>query len=150
MQVRPQNAHHGGQPGPDDDRDQGLEGGKLRITTTCPKDGNLSFSSRQANTEKPKWNEEELETRTGVMSLVKLEDCHIAKLYLFVLLCSCHIAKLYFFCCCQVEEKGGFTDAGLKKQITVDMSAPVVGGIIPDRVSFDHITHLQLHSPTYP
>ena len=97
---------------------------------------NLSFSSRQANTEKPKWNEEELETRTGVMSLVKLEDCHIA--------------KLYFFCCCQVEEKGGFTDAGLKKQITVDMSAPVVGGIITDRFSFDHITHLQLPSPTHP
>ena len=41
-----------------------------------------NFSSFQANTEKPEWNEEELETRTGVMSLVKfshcqLENCHI-------------------------------------------------------------------------
>ena len=27
-----------------------------------------------------------------------------------------------------LDHKGGFTDAGLKKQITVDMSAPVVGG----------------------
>ena len=27
-----------------------------------------------------------------------------------------------------VCQKGGFTDAGLKKQITVDMSSPVVGG----------------------
>ena len=27
-----------------------------------------------------------------------------------------------------VGQKGGFTDAGLKKQITVDMSSPVVGG----------------------
>ena len=50
---------------------------------------NLSFSSRQANTEKPKWNEEELETRTGVMSLVKLEDCHIAKIAVLLFLPSC-------------------------------------------------------------
>jgi hypothetical protein len=27
-----------------------------------------------------------------------------------------------------VGQKGGFTDAGLKKQIMVDMSSPVVGG----------------------
>ena len=27
-----------------------------------------------------------------------------------------------------VSQSGGFPDAGLKKQITVDMSAPVVGG----------------------
>ena len=27
-----------------------------------------------------------------------------------------------------LDHTGGFTDAGLKKQITVDMSAPVVGG----------------------
>ena len=27
-----------------------------------------------------------------------------------------------------VGEKGGFAEAGLKKQITVDMSSPVVGG----------------------
>ena len=27
-----------------------------------------------------------------------------------------------------VGQTGGFTDAGLKKQVTVDMSAPVVGG----------------------
>ena len=31
LQFRPKNAHHGGQPGADDGRDQGLEGGKLRI-----------------------------------------------------------------------------------------------------------------------
>ena len=29
-----------------------------------------------------------------------------------------------------LDHTGGFTDAGLKKQITVDMSAPVVGGKI--------------------
>ena len=29
-----------------------------------------------------------------------------------------------------VGEAGGFTEAGLKKQITVDMSSPVVGGKI--------------------
>ena len=48
-----------------------------------------------------------------------------------------------------MEEKGGFTDAGLKKQITVDMSAPVVGGIIPDRFSFDHVTHLYNSPPPH-
>ena len=52
------------------------------VHTSCSIDGDNFFSSFQANTEKPKWNEEELETRTGVMSLVKLphcqlENCHI-------------------------------------------------------------------------
>ena len=49
-------------------------------------------------------------------------------LVLPLLLPSCHVSCFTSFCC-QVEEKGGFTEAGLKKQITVDMSAPVVGGI---------------------
>ena len=50
---------------------------------SCSGDGNYNFGSFQANTEKPKWNEEELETRTGVMSLVKLPDCQLE---------NCHIA----------------------------------------------------------
>merc|ERR1712192_370033 len=72
---------------------------RLKMLTMAGNRGPMMVETRglkEANTEKPKWNEEEVETRTGVMSLV--------------------------------EEKGGFTEAGLKKQITVDMSAPVVGG----------------------
>ena len=70
QEVPLQNAHHGGQSGAHDGRNQGLEGGESSTTGF----GNLNFSPFQANTEKPKWNEEELETRTGVMSLVKLLD----------------------------------------------------------------------------
>merc|ERR1711936_284185 len=71
----------------------------LKMLTMAGNRGPMMVETRglkEANTEKPKWDAEELETRTSVMSLV--------------------------------EEKGGFTEAGLKKQITVDMSAPVVGG----------------------
>ena len=61
---------------------RGLKEVKL-VHITCSGDGHNNVSSFQANTNKPQWNEEELETRTGVMSLVKLphcqlENCHIA------------------------------------------------------------------------
>ena len=66
--MSPQNAHNGRQSGAHDGGDEGLEGGESSRSGY----GNLNLSSFQANTEKPKWNEEEVETRTGVMSLVKL------------------------------------------------------------------------------
>ena len=50
----------------------------------------------QANTERPAWSEEELQTRDEVLT--------------------------------DLGEAGGFSDAGLKKQIMVDRSAPVVNG----------------------
>ena len=60
---------------------------------SCSKTGKIILLSYQANTEKPKWDEEELETRTSVMSLVKLHDCQLE---------NCHVARLYFLFCCHV------------------------------------------------
>ena len=60
---------------------------------SCSKTGKIILLSYQANTEKPKWDEEELETRTSVMSLVKLHDCQLE---------NCHVAHLYFLFCCHV------------------------------------------------
>ena len=57
------------------------------------KTGKIILLSYQANIEKPKWDEEELETRTSVMSLVKLHDCQLE---------NCHVARLYFLFCCHV------------------------------------------------
>ena len=90
-QVRLQNAHYGRQQGAYDGRDQRLEGGDFNKKQFKDRKKNPSYL--QANTEKPKWDEEELETRTSVMSLVKLHDCQLE---------NCHVARLYFLFCCHV------------------------------------------------
>ena len=87
-------ADYGGQPGAHGGHGQEGGGGEDKINIELPE--MISMFCLQANTERPAWTEEELQTRGEVFT--------------------------------DLGEAGGFSDAGLKKQIMVDRSAPVVNG----------------------